>query len=81
MNGNLESYDQQALNESPAEHPPSMVGPILGLATTLCLVAASWINDLEQVMKIIASFLGCVTSIVTIRAIHNRSKRSGNGIL
>lgn len=69
MNTDPQQFDQHQVDGN------SMVGPYLGLATTVCLIAASWFHELEQGLRIVAMFLACVTSVVTIRAALKRAKK------
>lgn len=72
MNSEQQPCDNQDLIEDGGQ---SMVGPFLGLATTICLLAASWIHEFEQAFRLIASILACVVSIVTIRAALKRTPK------
>lgn len=68
-------FDNGDIGNHDVDGSSSMAGPFLGLATTLCLIAASWFHELEQGLRIFAMFLACITSIVTIRAALKRSKK------
>lgn len=66
---------EHQLNDIDCQEGPSMIGPALGLATSFCLLAASWLQDVEQILRISALAMTCIASYYTTKAAIKRTKK------